>query len=111
MNEKKNEKKFKDSFLTRNETARYFGISRQCTYNWERQGLLDPVFKFGKTYFRISDIEPLDTEKQWLTITEALKYLGISRATLWRAEQDDKIKCVKRPGKLKEFRKDDLDKL
>jgi len=62
MNNKK--KAFKDKYLTLKETAEYFAVSRQAIYDWEIKGLLKPVKKFGRKYFKIEDLEKLDKEPE-----------------------------------------------
>jgi excisionase family DNA binding protein len=106
------EKSFSDKYLTRNETAKYFGVSRQAIYDWEKKGLITPIRKFGRTYFEIEDLEKIDDDDdELLTIPEALKYLKISRTTLWRAEKKGLITPVRKFGKARKFKKTELDKI
>lgn len=109
------DKKISDRYLTINQTAEYFAVSRRTVYNWLDKGLIKPARKFGKPYFKIEDLEKFDKEsfenKELLTITEALEYLKISRTTFWRFQDAGKIKPIRKAGKPRTYKRTDLDKL
>lgn len=54
-------------------------------------------------------VEPI-MDKEFLSILEASKLLGISRTTLWRLVSDEKLKVTK-IGRRSIFRKIDIDSL
>lgn len=46
----------KKEFLTRKETAEFFGISLVCLHSWCKEGILTPLKMGNRTYFEYSKL-------------------------------------------------------
>ena len=49
----------RETFLKREETAQYLGVSLMTLYRWEKQGILTPVRFGGALRYKMSDIEKI----------------------------------------------------
>lgn len=62
-NKPSTDNEYEDDILTVEETAAYFKVERQTIYNWSKKGILTPLIRGGRVYFKKSDLH-INEDKQ-----------------------------------------------
>lgn len=105
----------RSNYLSISLASSYLGISIDTLRLWEKQGKIKSIRKFGKRYFDEKEISGMKQIKnlphELLSITDACRFLGISKDTIRRWEKKRMIQSQRSLDGIRFYKFADLSKL
>jgi excisionase family DNA binding protein len=100
-----------NEILTVEEVAKILGIHQHTVRKYIKQGVIKGFSKVGAFLIPATEVEKFKKiKKEWLTMEEVQKKLGVSRTTVWSWVKQGILKPVK-IGRFLYFRPEEVEEL